>query len=191
MSRWAPRASPALLDACERGDADAFGALFESYEARVRSMALHFTADAELARDVTQQVFVTVLAGVRTFRRDAQFDTWLFRIVANACFREHRRRRRFVPLEGAGPDRRSTSTHEHEYLRREQVRALRRAIRSLPPKLQRPLLLRHVEGLSYQQLSAVLGCSTGTVASRLNRARGSLASMLASTEPCGTGSASL
>ena len=191
MNRRTRRPEPALLDACQRGDTDALGALFESYEARVRAMAFHFTADAELARDVTQQVFVTVLAGLRRFRRDAQFDTWLFRIVANACFREHRRRRRFVPLEDDRVDRRCASPHEHEYLKSERAQALRRAIRSLPSKLQRPLVLRHIEGLSYQELSAVLGCSTGTVASRLNRARGSLASMLATTESTRIGPASL
>lgn len=169
-----------ILEACQNGDMGAFRQLFEAYKSRVYSIALHFSGDVESAHDITQQVFVTLHGALRRFRGDAQFDTWLYRIVVNACLHEHRRRRRYVPLEVAPvvltSDR---SSVERDYIREEESAAVRHAIATLKPKLRLPLILKHLRGLSYEEIGAILGCSTGTVASRLNRARSSLASKVA------------
>lgn len=185
--RNAPAAQVAaeVLDACRCGDVEAFRQLFESYKTRVYSIALHFTADASAAHDITQQVFVTLYTALPGFRNESRFDTWLYRIVVNACLHEHRRRRRFVPIEQAGEPRpaRGQRSLEGDYIRREEIHAVRHAIAGLSPKLRLPLVLKHLEGLSYEEIAAALGCSPGTVASRLNRGRASLARTLAHLRP--------
>lgn len=175
-----------ILEACQTGDVEAFRQLFEAYKSRVYSIALHFSADADVAHDITQQVFVTLYRALRTFRREAQFDTWLYRIVVNACLHEHRRKRRFVPLDIVSerlPSR--TSSVEHDYIREQESVVVRHAIATLKPKLRIPLILKHLRGLSYEEIGAILGCSTGTVASRLSRARSSLAAKVAHLRPSG------
>jgi RNA polymerase sigma-70 factor (ECF subfamily) len=174
-----------ILAACQKGDVDAFRQLFESYKSRVYSIAVHFSADPAIAHDITQQVFVTLYTSIQKFRHEAQFDTWLYRIVVNTCLHEHRRRRRFVPFDTV-PEPRAQGgdeTLESAYLRREEIGAVRLAIATLKPKLRVALVLKHFEGLSYDEMAAILGCSAGTVASRLNRARSSLAKKLAHLRP--------
>lgn len=170
-----------VIEACQRGDGDAFRELFEAYKSRVYSIALHFTADHGAAHDISQQVFSTVFTAIARFRHEAAFDTWLYRIVVNACRHEYRRRRRFVSLEEhveqPAPGR--DESIEGDYLRQERIRAIREGIATLAPKLRIPLVLRHLEGLSYDEIAAILGCSSGTVGSRLARGRARLARQLA------------
>src|SRR5260370_33703129 len=72
--------------------------LFEAYKDRVYSIALHFSGNASTASDVTQQVFLKLFTKIGQFRQDAEFTTWLYRIVANTCVDEQRGRKRFIPL---------------------------------------------------------------------------------------------
>lgn len=165
-----------LLRACQRGDRHAFRVLFEAYRDRVYSIALHFTGDSAVAADVTQDVFVKLFHAIGKFRFDSDFGTWLYRLVANVCMDEHRRRRRWLPLEDVfmSPSR----SQEKAAMRSEMSGAVQAAVARLAPRLRLPILLRYVEGLSYDQIAGALGCSKGTVASRLNRAHKILARRL-------------
>src|SRR5262245_5064186 len=87
-----------LIEACQKGDREAFQMLFETYKNRVWSIALHFSRDEAIARDITQQVFLKLFTCISQFRRDAAFETWLYRLVANACLDERRSRSRFISL---------------------------------------------------------------------------------------------
>src|SRR5262245_4939343 len=94
------RASEAqLIEACRQGDHEAFRQLFQSYNARVFSIALHFTGNRAVASHITQQVFLKLFTSIGQFRHDAEFGTWLYRLVVNACLDETRRRRRFISLD--------------------------------------------------------------------------------------------
>ncbi|HSE64236.1 MAG TPA: sigma-70 family RNA polymerase sigma factor [Thermoanaerobaculia bacterium] len=174
-------APPGLLEACRRGDRDAFRALYEAYRDDVYSIALNFTADAETANDVTQDVFVKLFTAIASFREESSFRTWLFRMVANSCRDAHRRSRRFVPMpedvRETVEDSRSPDADARE---RELSRQVRSAVAALAPKLRLPILLRYVEGLSYAEIGDALRCSPGTVASRLNRGHRILAERLRS-----------
>ena len=113
---------------------------------------------------------------LKEFRADSSFDTWLYRLVVNCCMDEHRRRRRIVPL---WMDPRTHPVEhgqalESSYGRKEIAAAVRAAVRKLKPKFRIPVVLRYVEELSYQEIAAALGCSEGTIASRLNRAHRAL-----------------
>jgi RNA polymerase sigma-70 factor (ECF subfamily) len=169
-----------LITACQEGDREAFRLLFETHKDRVYSIALHFSGNEATAHDIAQQVFLKLLTQIQQFHFQAEFTTWLYRMVANACFDEQRRWRRFIPF-GEATEVQTWQTKENleaQYARVELSVTVRAAIATLKPKLRLPLLLKYLEGLSYEEIAQVLDCSPGTVASRLNRGHKALASKL-------------
>ena len=176
--------SPDILEACRRGDREAFRALYEAYKDRVYSIAFHFfQADADAAGEVTQQVFLKVMREIGRFRGDAAFSTWLYRLVVNACVDRTRRQR--TDVAGEDPvtlDSIAAATrpsHEAAFARREVETRVQHAVATLPPKLRAAILLRYFEDLSYTDMANALNCSIGTVASRLSRGHRLLAKKLA------------
>ncbi len=169
-----------IIEACKRGDRDAFHSLFEAHKDRVYTIALHYGGDEAMARDVTQQVFLKLFTGINQFHEHSQFTTWLYRIVANACTDEHRRRKRFVPFSPEIEVRTMVGkgSQEEDYQRHQIADSVRSAIGELTPKLRLPILLKYVEGLSYDEIAESLGVSIGTVSSRLNRGHKTLARKL-------------
>lgn len=172
-----------VIEACQNGDREAFRLLFEAYQDKVYSISLYyFKGDESAAKDVSQQVFLKLITKIEQFRRDAEFTTWLYRLVVNACLDEQRRLRRFLPF-GDGFDmgnrRSEKSSQEAHYDRVEMADSVKAAIGELRPKLRMPILLKYVEGLSYDEMAEVLSCSKGTIASRLNRGHKILARRLA------------
>ncbi|HXG67461.1 MAG TPA: sigma-70 family RNA polymerase sigma factor [Blastocatellia bacterium] len=169
-----------IIEACRSGDRAAFQELFQAHKDRVYSIALHFSGDAAAASDITQQVFLKLFTIIGQFRYQSEFTTWLYRIVANACIDEQRKRRRFVPVSHTVEVKKmaATGSQEERYRRREIADSVQQAIAELKPKLRLPILLKYVEDLSYEEIAEVLGCSKGTVASRLNRGHKALARKL-------------
>lgn len=169
-----------IIDACRSGDRAALQLLFESFKDQVYSIALHFAGNDELAKEISQQAFLKIFTGLKGFRADSGLTTWIYRIVANACTDEYRRRRRLIPFaderDHAAPSRECSV--EDKYYRRQLSKAVREAVAGLKPKLRMVVVLKYVEGLSYQEIAEVLDCSTGTVASRLNRGHKVLAQRL-------------
>lgn len=169
------------LEGCRQGDPQALRLLYETYKDRVFSLARRFTGDEWMARDLTQEIFLKLFARLPDFRGEAKFETWLFRIVANACIDEQRKRKRFVPLQ---PEIEMTyitekRPQESSYIRHQLEKAVQAAIARLSPALRLPIVLRYVEGLSYGEIGEVLGCRAGTIAARLHRGHKILAKELA------------
>lgn len=169
-----------LIEACKQGDRAAFHSLFVIYKDKVYSIAYHYAGEEAMARDVTQQVFLKLFTSINQFRQDSEFTTWLYRIVANTCVDEQRKRRRFVPFspEIEVSKMSARGSQEESYQRRQMADSVRSAIAELSPKLRLPILLKYVEGLSYDEIAEALGCSIGTVSSRLNRGHKMLAKKL-------------
>lgn len=180
-----------LIEACQQGDREAFRQLFELHKDRVWSIALHFIGDEAAARDITQQVFLKLFTAINQFRGEAVFSTWLYRMVANVCMDEQRRRRRFLSFDFFRTDNDTNAMDEPQIKQMEQApaqehshaqlvlsAAVKSAVKELKPKLRIAILLKYFEGLSYEEMAAALGCSTGTVASRLNRGHKELARRL-------------
>ena len=160
-----------LIQACQRGDHDAFRALFENYKDKVYSIALRFSGNTAVAMDISQDTFLKLFSSIRDFRGDASFDTWIYRLVVNSCFDHKRRTRRLIPLAGDFLSRLRTSDDSLKDMLRSEVSAsVRSAIERLAPDLRMTIVLRYTEALSYDEIADVMGCSPGTVASRLNRA---------------------
>jgi RNA polymerase sigma-70 factor (ECF subfamily) len=169
-----------VIHACQAGDREAFRLLFEAYKDRVFSIACYSLGDQAAADDITQQIFVKLFTRIGQFRGDSEFTTWLYRLVINSCLDERRRQRRLLPVAEFLPMRKGAyrKSPETGYERREIAGSVREAIGGLKPKMRLPILLKYIEGLSYEEIAEVLGCSKGTVASRLNRAHKALAKKL-------------
>ena len=167
---------------CQEGDREAFRLLFEAYKDRVFSIAVYsFHGDQTAAGDVTQQIFLKLMTSICQFRGESQFTTWLHRLVVNTCVDEQRRRKRYLDFGEtiALPTTGERKPPERRYERRELADCVKAAINELKPKLRMPVLLKYVDELSYAEIANVLGCSKGTVASRLNRGHKQLARRLA------------
>jgi len=170
-----------VINACQEGDRDAFRVLFETYKDKVYSIAVYSSGgDATFADDVTQQIFLKLFTAIKQFRGDSEFTTWLYRLVVNACMDERRRRRRLLPFGEVFAMKHPSEKNpqEKQYGKTEVAEAVRSAIAQLKPKFRLPILLKYIEGLSYDEIAQVMGCSKGTVASRLNRGHGQLAKRL-------------
>lgn len=166
----------------------ALGALYERHAAAVLNVAWRVSGDWAAAQDVTQDVFLTLPQRVGTFRGDASLSSWLYRIAINRAIDAKRRdSRRPAARLGGVPDEALEGARTPLGERRAPPeppettpteRVVRAALAALSPKLRAIAVLRYVEGLSYEQLAEVLGCSIGTVKSRLNRAHAALARRL-------------
>ncbi len=160
------------IAACQRGDRDAFRALFETYQDKVYSIALRYAGERAVALDIAQEVFLKLLHNIEHFRGESGFETWLYRLVVNQCLDHRRRGRRLMLLVENLFDSLPSAKESaiEELLRSEVQEQVQRGIGRLRPEMRIVVVLRYTEGLAYEQIAEILGCSKGTVASRLNRA---------------------
>jgi RNA polymerase sigma-70 factor (ECF subfamily) len=174
----------ALVQRARDGDMDAFRALVVRYQRKVYAVALGIVKDADMAWDVSQDVFVRVHRGLDGFKGEASFFTWLFRIATHVSIDSVRKERlaqrdeveeiKESDLEDAGEGILATSLGNdprETLLRRELAGKMEAALATLPEKHRTILVLREVEGLSYEELADRLGIHKGTVMSRLFHAR--------------------
>ncbi len=171
-----------LVQAARNGDMAAFRAIYERHRERVGALVAYLLRDPIAAEDALQAVFLKVYQGLSEFRFEAAVETWILRIAVNECRdRQRRRANDFVPLEdivGSALDIDPEPLPDEVHARRRTREAVREAVLMLSPKLRAVVVLKYLHGLSYDEIAAVLGCSTGTVASRLNRALTDLESRL-------------
>lgn len=170
------------------GDANAFETLVLEYEKNVYNIALRMTGNSEDAADMTQEAFIKAYNSLQSFRGDSKFSVWLYRIVSNVCldFLRSRNRRPTVSLsvedddgEDAQLDVADESQSPELLLDRKLTReSVRRGLDSLPPDYRQILLLREIQGLSYDEIAQALGLEVGTVKSRIFRARKRLCTFL-------------
>lgn len=160
------------IEACQRGDADAFAALFEANKDKVYSIALRYSGDPAAAMDLAQEAFLKLLSRIQDFRGESAFETWMYRVVVNACLDHHRRRRKLLPLVGDFLDffRSPREGALNAILKDEMQQHVQRVVGRLPSDLRMAVILRYTEDLSYEEIGEIVGCPVGTVASRLNRA---------------------
>lgn len=170
------------------GDANAFETLVLEYEKNVYNIALRMTGNSEDAVDMTQEAFIKAYNSLQSFRGDSKFSVWLYRIVSNVCldFLRSKNRRPTVSLsvedddgEDAQLDVADESQSPELLLDRKLTRdSVRRGLDSLPPDYRQILLLREIQGLSYDEIAQALSLEVGTVKSRIFRARKRLCTFL-------------
>jgi RNA polymerase sigma-70 factor (ECF subfamily) len=171
-----------------QGDVNAFEKLVTEYERAVYAIAQRMTGNAEDAADMTQETFIKAYNSLSSFRGDSKFSVWLYRIANNVCldFLRSRSRRPTVSLSTEDDDGEETqldiadeSQSPELLMERGLTRdAVRRGLDTLPPDYRQILLLREIQGLSYDEIAAVLEIEVGTVKSRIFRARKRLCAFL-------------
>src|SRR2546427_5820601 len=144
------------LEACQRGDPEAFRLLFEAHKDRVYSIALcFFDGDEAAARDITQEVFLKLMTFISQFQNRSEFSTWLHRIVTNACLDRKRALRRFLllgePDERTLPGRRMSQGDKNA--QRENEASVRKVIAGMKTKLRVSLLLKYFRHRFYDQMA--------------------------------------
>jgi len=170
-----------LVRRCLAGESAAFDTLVRRYQQRIYRLAYRLTQDAEEANDLAQEVFVRVYERLHTFRQEATFQPWLYRVATNWCLNALKKRRPpHLSLEtGASTDGEEASLEipdeAADPARAVETTALqaevRRAMATLPPKYRMVVVLRHAEGLSYEEIAATLQLPLGTVKTHLFRAK--------------------
>jgi RNA polymerase sigma-70 factor, ECF subfamily len=179
-----------LIKRAQANDLDAFCRLAERYARRIHLLASHYCRNAQDAEDLSQEVWLKAYQAVRTFRSDSSFYTWLRRITINA-FLNHRRssffRRRgqtmavqLMPLDSDTPEalfesRSDSPENIYNKLLFENVVS---ALAELTPSQRLAFLLRHYEGMTYEEIANAMNCSTGTVKKGVSRAIGKLRARL-------------
>jgi len=179
-----------LLRRARAGDRDALRQLYERYHRRVLALVVGMVRNPEDAREIVQDTFVRAFRSLDSFKGDSSFYTWLYRIAVNRAIDLQRRGSKFQSAEfdesiALGEQASSTSASFaasedpfHAVRNRELGRKISEAIESLTPDHRAVILLREIEGLSYEEISEVMDCSLGTVMSRLHYARKKLQAKL-------------
>jgi len=183
-----------LVDRCQQGDRDSFAKLMRLHERQIYNFTYRMLGSAEEAEDLTQDIFIAVFKGIKSFRGEAKFSTWLYRIALNQTRNriKYLARRNFFAKRtkraGLGedmgletpetlPDR--GPSPEQWAMTKDLAAQVQECLNQMGHQAQQILLLRDVQGFSYEELSEMLSLKPGTVKSRLHRARNALQQCLA------------
>lgn len=183
------RTEALLIDHLREGDETALAPLVEKYKRMVHRLAMQITKNHEDANDVMQETFIKVYQSIHTFRQEAAFETWIYRIAVNEAlnFVKRRERRRESSLETTDESEFNTETlRKAEINNNPEIQAekaelrhwVTKAVNSLSLKHRIVVILHELEGLTHAEIASILNCSEGTVRSRLHYARKQLRSLL-------------
>ena len=177
-----------IIRRVQHGDTEAFSVLVAAYEKNVFNVALQMTGNREDAQDMAQEAFLKAYNSLPSFRGDSKFSSWLYRIVSNVCldFKRRQSRRPSSSLtveddegETLQLDIADESQSPEALLERKLTRdAVRRGLQELPDEQRQILLLREIQGLSYEEIAEAMDLEPGTVKSRIFRARKKLCAFL-------------
>ena len=169
-----------LIERFKQGDPSAFEAIVRKHQDRIYNLCRYMLQDPRNAQDAAQDVFLKAYRAFKHFRPDFSIYTWLYRIAVNTCLDYQKKSRREVSMsEPLAEDLPSDEPFpEQLYESREITAAIQLALQKLPKKLSAAIVLREIEGLSYNQIADVLRTSVGTVKSRISRAREELRHLL-------------
>jgi len=176
-----------LIERTLAGDKDAFGELVDRHKNEIIRAAYRFCGDFKDAEDIAQEAFIRAYMHLKSFKKESKFSTWLYRITYNsACNYTRKKQKRPISYERfKDKDINSSkwlidkkSNPMDKMVDKEKKEMIQRAIDKLPLKLKSVIIFREYEDLSYKEISEVLGCSMGTVESRIARAREKLKVLL-------------
>lgn len=168
-----------LIRQCLSGRTEAFGELVVRYQDRLYNSLTHLVGSADEAQDVAQEAFAHAFTRLGTFRGNAAFYSWLFRIALNAAVslkRKHRRTCASIDAAREQSGDEPADTHpetqpSHALERSERQTLVRRALAELSEEYRTVLILKEMEGLKYEEIAEIVGCPVGTVRSRIHRGR--------------------
>ena len=170
-----------LVEQVQKGDTKAFDLLINKYQHRIVSLVARYVSDQSEAQDVAQEAFIKAYRAIDRFRGDSAFYTWLYRIAINTAKNWLVARKRRPPasdIDAADAEQydmesrlKEQGTPENEMMREEIKRTVFDTIAELPDDLRTAIMLREMEGMSYEDIATTMECPIGTVRSRIFRAR--------------------
>ena len=170
-----------LVKRVQKGDKGAFDLLVLKYEHKIVNLVMRYVRDPETALDISQEAFIKAYRALPRFRGDSAFYTWLYRIAVNTAknyLASQRRKPMDIELDLQDPEQyglhaklKETDTPEAITLGHELQEVLERAIHALPEDLRTAIILRELDGMSYEEIAETMDCPVGTVRSRIFRAR--------------------
>lgn len=171
-----------LVKKSKKGDFEAFAELIRRHETKIYSLAYNYMRNSEDAEDTLQETFLKAYISLPSFREEAKFATWLYRICVNICYSKIRKKKIEVVLSlDSSVETPEEEVHreildwsknpESQLLAEEMREVLNKAIEKLPKEYKEVFILRDIEGLSNQEVSEILGESIAAVKSRIHRAR--------------------
>ncbi len=173
-----------LIQIAQKGDSQALEALLLKYEKKVYNVAYRFMGNEADAYDMAQDSLIKIYKGIRAFRLEASFSSWVYRVTVNTCLDELRKRKK-APISldstlesGALIEDKTGMTPEVHALNIESREDIQKAINTLSADHRVTVVLRDIQGLSYEEIADSLSISIGTVKSRLNRGRQRLKEIL-------------
>ena len=177
-----------LVTRAKAGDDEAFAQLMRDNERRIYNLTLRMTGNPEDAMDLAQETFLNAWRGLKFFKGDSAFSTWVYRLASNACIDHLRRQKRRQDISAPMPVNEEDDSvpdipderfqPEQELERQELRRAVAAGLDQLSDEHRQVLVMREINGLSYQEIGDILDLETGTVKSRIARARNSLRKIL-------------
>jgi RNA polymerase sigma-70 factor (ECF subfamily) len=180
MSDLNPADEAFLIEQFKGGDRTAFGRIVQTYQDRIYNLCRYLLRNKQDAEDVAQDVFIKAFRRLNDFRPESSLYTWLYRIGVNTCL-DHKRKLRPEPFTNGfqGEDQPSEEpSPERRYQSKEIGRAIRSALDQLSKISRTVIVLKEIEGLSYEEIAEVLNISAGTVKSRISRSREELRRIL-------------
>lgn len=166
-----------LIQKFIEGDENSFKTLVKRHKEKVRHIIYLTLGTTDSVDDIAQDVFITVYRSLTKFRFESQFTTWIYRVTVNKC-KDHLRRTKIRSIFTSIKDDEEGPSYVPTHDNQEMSEIVRSAIAKLPEKLRVPLMLKDIEGLSYQEIAETVNCEIGTVKSRIFRAREGLREML-------------
>jgi RNA polymerase sigma-70 factor, ECF subfamily len=179
-----------LVKASQQGDQDAFALLVQRHQRRVFNLSLGMLQDEEDASEATQEAFLAAWQGLPSFRGEACFATWLYRITYHCCLRQLERRKRERALQAAMAAEQvlegmNKEKQAEDFLEQRDRRAIvREQIEKLPAKYRVVLILRHLHEKTYEEMADILTIPIGTIKTHLYRARNLLKERLLAQHLC-------
>ena len=167
-----------LIRRAQADDTDAFCLLAERYTRRIYLLAFHYCRNAQDAEDLSQEAWLKAYKALRTFRYDSSFYTWLRRITINAFLNHQRSRTVFVESIEVGHETEARATSPETLYNKVLFERVMSALSELTPPQRLVFLLRHYEGMTYEEIANAMNCSTGTVKKSVSRAIGKLRARL-------------
>lgn len=169
-----------LIERASGGDPSAFNRLMEAHERRMYAVALRMCGNREDAQDCLQEAMLRIYRSISSFKGQSSFGTWVYRITMNTCLDELRRKKnkQSTSLDGLldtgwSPQDESASPEKHA-VQSETRRLLHQAIQDLPEDMRSAIVLRDIQGLSYEEIAQALDINVGTIKSRISRGRDKL-----------------
>jgi len=178
-----------LIEQAQKGDVLAFEKLIEDHQKKVYNIAFRFMGNSEDASEVAQEAFIRVYKSIKNFKGKSSFSTWLYRIVVNICMDEMRKRNKQnivyideITQTEKGEYRHEIESGEESPQQQVEINETRNeiyaAINSLSDEHKAVIVLKDIQGFSYEEIAGMMKCPEGTVKSRLNRARSILKDIL-------------